>query len=79
MEILLVRMNFGDGLDDEFLMYAINKHQIALAKEAVALARNRYDVRAIGETFDDVLEKELRKAGIRFKSQGYHVATVKMN
>ena len=78
MEILMVRLDFGDGLNDEFLMYGINKHQMAAAEEAVELTRRKYDVRAIGETFEDVLDSELKKASIRFKRLGYHVATVKV-
>ena len=78
MELMMIRLNFGDGLGDEFLMYGINKHQIAAAEEAVCRANQKFDIRTVGETFEDVLDSELKKAGIRFKSQGYHVAEVKI-
>ena len=79
MEIMMVKLYFGDGLDDEYLMYGINKNQVSAAKEAIQRAEQKYDIRAIGESFEDVLEKEMKKAGIRFKNQGYHVANVAMN
>ena len=78
MDLMMVRLNFDDGLDDEFLMYGINKNQIAAAEEAVCRANQKFDIRAIGETFEDVLDSELKKAGVRFKRQGYHVAEVKV-
>lgn len=78
MEIMMVRLNFGDGLDDEFLMYGINKHHVAAAEDALGRAKQKYDLRDMGETFEDVLDDELKKAGVRFKRQGYHVETVDM-
>ena len=78
MEIMMVRLNFGDGLDDEFLMYGINKHHMAAAEDALERAKQKYDLRAVGDTFEDVLDDELKKAGVRFKRQGYRVDTVKL-
>lgn len=78
MEILMVRLDFSDGLDGEYLVYGINRRQVPAAEEAVQRAERRYDARSMGETFEDALEKEFEKAGIRFKCQGYHMTAVKV-
>ena len=76
MEILMVRLDFRDGLENEYILYGINKHQMSAAEDAVKRAQSLFKSRIEGETFEDVLDFEFRKAGIRFKPQGFRVETV---
>lgn len=77
MEIMMVQLSFGDGLDDEHLLYGVNKHQMGAAKEAVKRAKEKYDRNGTyEETFEDAVDTELKKAGVRFKHQNYEVEWV---